>query len=367
MFYYLSFLRPPPIQAHLGSSISITPQIANDLRTELYSEVQDVYYAWCHSTSCAMVPSSPMQITKPMKLTTWRTGNAYREVSIPPPQGVRNGQMYRLVLTTHAQGFPHIVNLGGQAIGERPFPVISMPVLFSSRSKPTKTGKQEQVERIYRISTSPNEQAFLSIKEKTSFDLDKKIWDSGVGLSAWLVELASMTEDPLGLPWIRHLRGLLMHDRCEVIELGSGTGAVSLTLESAMPLLQQNISANEKLFRSKSARPQAVVLDWDEPNLPIGLSEYPYGFDLIVMADVTYNTSSFPSLVRTLDKLLRLGDDRGDRSTPTVLLGYKERDASERALWEMVNGVGIKLEKIGEKAGADEPPVEIWAARLARS
>lgn len=82
------------------------------------------------------------------------------------------------------------------------------------------------------------------------------------------------------------------------------------------------------------------------------------------MADVTYNTSSFPSLVRTLDKLLRLGNDGEVHLAPTVLLGYKERDASERTLWEMITHIGLHFDKIGVRPGAGEPPVEIWAARL---
>ena len=117
--------------------------------------------------------SSPVAITKPTKLTTWRVGNAYKEVTIQPPQGVKDGQMFRLVLTTHAQGFPHIVNLSGKAVGQRPFPVVSMPIIFKARNGPAGMGKQEQVERIYRISTSSEDQVFLAIQEKTSFDLDK--------------------------------------------------------------------------------------------------------------------------------------------------------------------------------------------------
>lgn len=81
------------------------------------------------------------------------------------------------------------------------------------------------------------------------------------------------------------------------------------------------------------------------------------------MADVTYNTASFASLVRTLESLLRVGGTES-RKSPMVVLGYKERDPAERILWDMVRGIGLELEKIGERVGADEPPVEIWAARL---
>ena len=49
-----------------------------------------------------------------------------------------------------------------------------------------------------------------------------------------------------------------------------------------MPLLEKNISANELLFRSSSARPRAVVLDWDETTLPVEATSVHNGFDLIV-------------------------------------------------------------------------------------
>lgn len=73
------------------------------------------------------------------------------------------------------------------------------------------------------------------------------------------------------------------------------------------------------------------------------------------MADVAYNVSSFPSLTRTLNKLARLGS-----KSPAILLGYKERDPSERTFWGMMAELGFKFDKIGERAGAGGAPVEIW-------
>jgi hypothetical protein len=81
------------------------------------------------------------------------------------------------------------------------------------------------------------------------------------------------------------------------------------------------------------------------------------------MADVTYNTSSFPALLRTLASLLApsaaahdggeddgVADDDADDDDdpgsperderghdPLVLLAYKERDPAERQLWDMMH------------------------------
>lgn len=72
------------------------------------------------------------------------------------------------------------------------------------------------------------------------------------------------------------------------------------------------------------------------------------------MSDVTYNTSSFPSLLRTISRLIQR------ENPPVVLLGYKERDTAERGLWGMLEAMGLCVEKIGERRGAVEPAVEVW-------
>lgn len=175
MFFYLSFLRPPPLQATPAGTISITPQVANDLRTEPFDGAQDIFYSWTQSQFGPSTSSSPPRITKPIKLTTWRQASAYKEIKVPLPPSIRNGQSWRLVLTTQAQASPHTINLGNSALGNTPFPVMSMPVLFdsSSRLDPSAGGKQEQVERVYQLPFGPGESRYLTITEQTSFDLDK--------------------------------------------------------------------------------------------------------------------------------------------------------------------------------------------------
>lgn len=61
-------------------------------------------------------------------------------------------------------------------LGKEPFPVTSMPILFSSRSWKAGTGKQEQIERVYRFSTHTDGdpvEISMTVTEQTSFDLDK--------------------------------------------------------------------------------------------------------------------------------------------------------------------------------------------------
>lgn len=170
-----------------------------------------------------------------------------------------------------------------------------------------------------------------------------------------------------------------------IVELGAGTGIVALTigavraalgpadasleshlittdLESAMPLLEHNINSNVKLFREDAgARPLAMVLDWDDEEIPEYIQNVSgqTGIDAIVMADVTYNTSAFPALMRTLRKLVKLG-----QKAPLILLGYKERDIAERSLWDLAKEENIHFILIEKIQGAGDALIEIWIGKV---
>ena len=81
------------------------------------------------------------------------------------------------------------------------------------------------------------------------------------------------------------------------------------------------------------------------------------------MADVTYNTASFPALIKTLRSILGLRCSSA--RAPLILLGYKERDPAERTLWDLARAIGIQLEKVGERPGAGGEPVEVWIGQQA--
>ncbi|EJF59360.1 hypothetical protein DICSQDRAFT_148570 [Dichomitus squalens LYAD-421 SS1] len=376
MFNYVFFLRPPPTQVSPAGPVTFTPQLANDLRTEEFTGEEDIYYSWSLVNSYFFEPYP--SITSPQKLTVWRSSN-FKEFSVPLPPRARDGQSYRLVLTTRQHARSHIINLAARDVGEKPFPVISMPIVLSSRARAgPHTEKQQSIERVYRVPLQPEKDGFLTIREQTSFDLDKKVWDSGIGLSSWLVEMAHQIASTNGehLLVARARDALFSSARCRVVELGAGTGIVSLTLsalrsaqstdgdgcilmtdlDSALPLLAHNVSTNGTLFKG-AFRPQSLALDWDEEALPSEVLAIEGGFDIIVMADVTYNTASFPALVRTLSSLLRLSPPD---HPPIFLLGYKERDPEERTLWDMTKTIGVSFEKVGERIGAGREPVEVW-------
>jgi protein N-lysine methyltransferase METTL21D len=76
------------------------------------------------------------------------------------------------------------------------------------------------------------------------------------------------------------------------------------------------------------------------------------------MADIAYNTASFPALISTMKSLVSLNTSD---SHPLILLGYKKRDPSERELWDMIqNEIDIRLSQIGTEVGMGGEAVEIW-------
>jgi hypothetical protein len=173
MYYYISFLRPP--STHISPAakrIVITPQVANDLRTELYYAEVDLYLSWMPCFQSASSVSA--QATRPTKLTTWKPSSAYKEIPVMLPPGLRNGQSWRMVLTADATGGSRIPLLESSC-GFLPFPVSSMPILFASTTH-ERPHKQESIQRMICLAPSLGlGQPPLSVilTEQTSFDLDK--------------------------------------------------------------------------------------------------------------------------------------------------------------------------------------------------
>lgn len=81
------------------------------------------------------------------------------------------------------------------------------------------------------------------------------------------------------------------------------------------------------------------------------------------MADVTYNTATFSVLVNTLLRLVQFSRSKPGGRSPSIVMGYKERDAAERTLWDIARKAGITFEQVGEVIGAGGNAIEIWIGK----
>lgn len=367
MYYYLSFLRPPPTSSIPTGTITITPQITNDLRTEFFQETVDILYSWT-------LEGSNSQRTAPAKLTTWKgSSSAYKGVPLPLPHLARPPQRWRLTLFCA----PHAslsIPLG--RLYPQPFGSSSLPISIVSPKRVLETiPKQDEIERTLALPAIKTEggASSLIVRERTSYDLDKKVWDSGIALAGWLCKTIGGNAPSEGGRLLR--TAINAPGSCHVIELGAGTGLVSLAfaaltagrrglsvtitdLASAIPLLEHNIHQNQQYFEGTNVA--SAVLDWEE-DLP-GHITSAGPFQLIFMSDVTYNPASFPSLLNTLVALRGLSQDTGTETL--AVLAYKERDTGERDLWAMMEQADIKFVKLDEISGHGGKPVELWFAHF---
>lgn len=301
----------------------------------------------------------------------------YKEIPVPPPRNVRNGEYWRLLLSSGTSRKDQVLSLNDENLGHQPFPVLSDPIFFSAR--PSKAVKQEQIQRSYMLTaTNRDRPVIFHIIEQTSFDLDKKIWDSGIGLSSWFIQLYSGMVANTAL--VSQVKNVLFASKCDVLELGAGTGIVAIVLgilqgllsspvtsgkiistdlPSALPLLQSNINSSQSLYHPGNA-PKGIALDWDEPDISTQVASFVSGIDVIVMSDVTYNTASFPALIETLSRLIMFSMSVTPAKPPLIILGYKERDVAERTLWEMAKTIGIHFDEVAQIPGAEGTPVEVW-------
>ncbi|KAG8907800.1 hypothetical protein FRC01_007562 [Tulasnella sp. 417] len=334
----------------------------------------------------------------PRKLTAWKgSSSSYKAIPVDLPSGRKPGQSWRLALWVPGRSSPSVPDdvidlcpaLGSANFGTSILPVTSSPITLGQGGK--KEGpKQERIWRSYALPISPlinsvdvtsdqTARPVITIVEQTSFDLDKKIWDSGLGLSAWLTELCCTDSSALAQshPIVQELKDLLLSPSgFTAVELGTGIGVVSLMLsailepfpgsenrrilatdlESAIPLIEENFASNKPRY---AASLSAATLDWEQDLEKCeALGDIGGAIDLIILADVTYNRDVFPALLRTVISLLQ----RGGGCT-RVVMGYKQRDAAERTFWTASREMGVELEAVGRVGGVDDSAaVEIWMA-----
>lgn len=135
----------------------------------------------------------------------------------------------------------------------------------------------------------------------------------------------------------------LLHERCHV----------TLTdLPLARDLLQKNLhSANLQGKASFEA------LDWDQLASKKITSQH---WDIILVADCTYNVASAPSLVEVLTKLV------GNSLNTIIVLAHKKRHDSESLFFELMSIVFGVVDQItfGNGDQGTETLVDIYTFRL---
>jgi predicted nicotinamide N-methyase len=177
-------------------------------------------------------------------------------------------------------------------------------------------------------------------------------------LSSYIASITS-TQSALSTTSLPHLPSLertLSQPNLNILELGAGCGIVGITLSHVLPSTSQILltdlpEASEILTHNLSLPPLQKptlthqILDWSFP-LPLNVSSTKW--NLIVVADCTYNPDVVPDLVKTLRAVAE-----GNREV-VVLLAMKVRHESELIFFDLMTEAGFEVE---EKCGVPLPVV----------
>ena len=175
------------------------------------------------------------------------------------------------------------------------------------------------------------------LKTQTEFD----IRDAGMALSAFLDRMVALQAE--SLPLLEEVLSSATYKRLKVLELGSGCGIVGIGLAQTVPdcevILTDLPEAEELAMKNINGMNAAIssdvlfnTLDWENP-LPLPIRDRL--FDLILVADCTYNPDSSPALVRTLAALVKRS------SKAIVVVAMKVRHSSEAVFFDLMSESGF--------------------------
>lgn len=178
----------------------------------------------------------------------------------------------------------------------------------------------------------------LQISEDGGFDAGcgGKLWVAGKLLAMYLINYHDQIKS-LSVP------------NGNIIELGSGTGVVGLSLglllqnhhplvgshihltdlNQVIPILSQNITLNKL-----AGVCDAQELDWFDTNTPLFMDGQGK-VDLILLADCVYDVKLFDVLVQALILLCNLNRSEGDKETE-ILLSFKKRRKSNARFFKIL-------------------------------
>ncbi|KAG9408311.1 hypothetical protein AC1031_021552 [Aphanomyces cochlioides] len=152
-----------------------------------------------------------------------------------------------------------------------------------------------------------------------------------------------------------------------VLELGAGIGLVGMVLSAmgcpdvvlsdqryCLPLLEKNIAEN--FPATHPSPPRTAELQWGDDKASAAFKNV----DLIVASDVIYNSSVFPLLYQTLDKIAS--------PSTVVLLCYEVRNADlEAEFFDGLRHHGYTCDEIAFSSSQVDYPEEIHLIRVQKT
>lgn len=366
--HYIRFLKPPCVSKGILSG-KLT--VANDLgeaflsrdltiQIKLIEEETGKVYSASRSPTLIKWKKGARELPWSVVLPAARNGgkaasSAYKlkwRVSFSPISGTE---------TIGAEKLEDILSFDGGKVERKPVRANGCVLCAISPPFSPDIAEQNLPAVVYRQFNISSTSTTLSIEEETGNSIARHIWDAGVTLSALIEVLCASQPEPACLP---ALRKLLKWDNppLTVLELGTGCGIVSATLSHLRPLdtiLATDMPEATEIATTNLAQkygrmlssdgtplavePEYVVLDWTEEVPPQVATKT---FDLVMVADCTYNSDVVPDLVNTLKRVT----DHSQQAL--IVVALKRRHDSESIFFDLMSESGLRsVEMHTERSG----------------
>ncbi|KAK5995297.1 UPF0665 family C23C4.06c-like protein [Cladobotryum mycophilum] len=392
--HYIRFLRAPALtRSGKRLLLELVLTINTDLSDFYFlpdAPVELMVYAEVSSSEGSMiyVLAGPGQII-------WRSGlrvlKPTIDVSAKVQAHLKSGDSVRVCVSTRsvmsASGVTKVMESvlpGGKSEGQ------VMPAYFALGNDNTNVGVAT---RRLALGDPNDANAVVEFEEELGESMARHIWDGGVVAFCKMANTCILPpQESAKQTCLGRLRNLMAgQKRLNVLELGCGIGVLGVGLAAIYPrmqlppghrctILMTDLEDAERRTRANMTRLQSRPsggapvellyenLDWQDGRRGhFGPEAQSRRWDMIMLADCTYNTDTLPALVETLSALHRSNQghaSQDERVSTKVFLATKNRHESEREVLDLLSGEGwntLDKEILSLPVlGADAQTVELY-------
>ncbi|KAK0382856.1 hypothetical protein NLU13_9738 [Sarocladium strictum] len=375
--HYVRLLRAPQFDASVNDKLQLVLAITTDLGDSLLSLPQPMELV---VTAHQIVDSQEVQWNLSKKgQVVWMPGSRVVKPVLSFPKKVQIALLrrqeiklcIRVVKENSANSVRKILGVASTTGADEG---LVMPAWYTLRQG---LDPDHSILRRLEMGTNKENESLVQeveILEEIGQSIARHFWDGGLTALCAIAATVTISTDELKHgPCVRHVHEVLSREgNSQILELGCGVGTLGIGLatlsanlskdvletEGTCNILMTDVEEAESTARSNMALFQAKFdsleknrtklsydnLDWEEGRHGRFVEEIQSrAWDLIVLADCTYNSDTLQPLVDTLSALHVSNKNAGATLATKVFIATKPRHDSERAFVGYMKAAGWDL------------------------